>query len=147
MFYLFIHETHTHTYRERDAETQAEGEVGSMHGPDVGLDPWSPGSGPGLKVARNCWAPGYPSFPSLNGSYASGRPQAGPTTQMAPVSPAQRHGVLPIIFLQFWSFGSICALLEAPVSLLGGALLLISLVGWPYVHGPHMSIITSWNII
>ena len=43
--------------------------------------------------------------------------------------------------------GSIFALLESPVSLLGGALLLISLVGWPYVHGPHMSIITSWNII
>ena len=25
--------------REREAETQAEGEAGSMHQPDVGLDP------------------------------------------------------------------------------------------------------------
>ena len=31
--------------REREAETQAEGEAGSMHRePDVGLDPRSPGS-------------------------------------------------------------------------------------------------------
>ena len=54
MFYLFIHETHTHTYRERDAETQAEGEAGLGGEPDVGLDPGSPGSGPGLKEALNC---------------------------------------------------------------------------------------------
>ena len=32
--------------RERAAETQAEGETGSMHRePDVGFDPGSPGSG------------------------------------------------------------------------------------------------------
>ena len=41
------------TDTEREAETQAEGEAGSMQGADVGLDPRSPGSGPGLKVALN----------------------------------------------------------------------------------------------
>ena len=42
------------TEREREAETQAEGEAGSMHRePDVGFDPGSPGSGPGLKAALN----------------------------------------------------------------------------------------------
>ena len=40
--------------REREAETQAEGEAGSMHQePDMGFDPRSPGSHPGLKVALN----------------------------------------------------------------------------------------------
>ena len=35
------------TEREREAETQAEGEAGSMHPePDVGFDPRSPGSRP-----------------------------------------------------------------------------------------------------
>ena len=34
-------------------ETEAEGEAGSMQEPDVGLDPGSPGSGPGLKAALN----------------------------------------------------------------------------------------------
>ena len=41
-FYLFIHERDL----EREAETQAEGEAGSMQGPDVGLDPGSLGSRP-----------------------------------------------------------------------------------------------------
>ena len=37
--------------REREAETQAEGEAGSMHRePDVGLDPGTPGSRPGPKA-------------------------------------------------------------------------------------------------
>ena len=37
--------------REREAETQAKGEAGSMHRePDVGLDPRSPGSRPGPKA-------------------------------------------------------------------------------------------------
>ena len=37
--------------REREAETQAEGEAGSMHWePDVGFDPGSPGSRPGPKA-------------------------------------------------------------------------------------------------
>ena len=39
------------TEREREAETQAEGEAGSMHWePDVGFDPGSPGSRPGPKA-------------------------------------------------------------------------------------------------
>ena len=56
------------TERERGAETQAEGEAGSMHRepdtaegeagsmhrePDVGLDPGSPGSRPRLQVVLN----------------------------------------------------------------------------------------------
>ena len=37
--------------RERQAETQTEGEAGSMHRePDVGFDPGSPGSRPGPKA-------------------------------------------------------------------------------------------------
>ena len=47
---LFIYDSHTE--REREAETQAEGEAGSMHRePDVGLHPRSPGSRPGPKAA------------------------------------------------------------------------------------------------
>ena len=34
----------THTHREREAETQAEGEAGSMQEPDVGLYPETAGS-------------------------------------------------------------------------------------------------------
>ena len=45
-FYLFIHERH----REREAETQAEGEAGSITEPDVGLHPRTPGSRPELKT-------------------------------------------------------------------------------------------------
>ena len=48
---------------EREAETQAEGEAGPMQEPDVGLDPGSPGSGPGLKAALNCWATPAAPFP------------------------------------------------------------------------------------
>ena len=50
--YLFIHDRHRE--RERQADTQAEGEAGSMQEADVGLDPGSPGSGPGAKAALNC---------------------------------------------------------------------------------------------
>ena len=39
--------------REREAETQEEGEAGSMQEPDVGLNPRSPGSHPGPKAALN----------------------------------------------------------------------------------------------
>ena len=39
--------------REREAETQADGEGGPCWEPDMGLDPWSPGSHRGLKVALN----------------------------------------------------------------------------------------------
>ena len=44
--YLFIHERHS----EREAETQVEGEVGSMQQLDVGLDPRTSGSCPGWKA-------------------------------------------------------------------------------------------------
>ena len=48
--------------REREAETQAEGEAGSMHQePDMGFDPGSPGSRPGPKVgAKPLRHPGIP---------------------------------------------------------------------------------------
>ena len=39
--------------REKEAKTQAEGEAGSCREPDVGLDPGSPGSHPGLKATLN----------------------------------------------------------------------------------------------
>ena len=47
---------------QREAETQAEGEAGSMHRePDVGLHPGSPGSGPGLKAGAKLLShPGIP---------------------------------------------------------------------------------------
>ena len=50
------------TEREREAETQAEGEAGSMHRePDVGFDPRSPGSRPGPKAgAKPLRHPGIP---------------------------------------------------------------------------------------
>ena len=40
---------------QREAETQAEGEAGSIpcSEPDVGLDPGSPGPHPGLQAAPN----------------------------------------------------------------------------------------------
>ena len=50
------------TEREREAETQTEGEAGSMHRePDVGFDPGSPGSRPGPKAgAKPLRHPGIP---------------------------------------------------------------------------------------
>ena len=55
---FFIYDSH----REREAETQAEGEAGSMHRePDVGFDPGSPGSRPGPKAgAKPLRHPGIP---------------------------------------------------------------------------------------
>ena len=41
------------TGRERGAETQAEGETGSMQGADRGLNPRSPGSHPRLQEVLN----------------------------------------------------------------------------------------------
>ena len=45
------------TEREREAETQAEGEAGSMHSmhrePDVGFNSGSPGSRPGPMAGAN----------------------------------------------------------------------------------------------
>ena len=54
--------------REREAETQAEGEAGSMHRePDVGLDPGSPGSRPGPKAgAKPLRHPGIPKMKVSN---------------------------------------------------------------------------------
>ena len=50
--FLFIYDSHTQ--REKEAETQAEGEAGSMHRePNVGFDPGSPGSRPGPKAGAN----------------------------------------------------------------------------------------------
>ena len=50
-------------HREREAETQAEGESGSMHRePNVGFDPGSAGSCPGPKAgAKLLRHPGIPS--------------------------------------------------------------------------------------
>ena len=55
----------TEIQREREAETQAEGEAGSMHRePDVGFDPGSPGSRPGPKAdAKPLSHPGIPISP------------------------------------------------------------------------------------
>ena len=52
------------TEREREAETQAEGEAGSMHQePNVGFDPGSPGSRPGPKAgAKPLGHPGIPLY-------------------------------------------------------------------------------------
>ena len=53
--------------REREAETQAEGEAGSMHRePDVGFDPGPPGSRPGPKAgAKPLRHPGIPNYVQL----------------------------------------------------------------------------------
>ena len=62
----------THTERgEREAETQAEREAGSMHRePDVGFDPGSPGLHPGPKAgAKPLRHPGIPDFIFLSNLY------------------------------------------------------------------------------
>ena len=58
--FLFIYDSHTE--REREAETQAEGEAGSMHRePNMGLDPGTPGLHPGPKAgAKPLSHPGIP---------------------------------------------------------------------------------------
>ena len=48
--YLFMRDTG----REREAETGRGKKQAPCRGPDVGLDPGSPGSCPGLKEALNC---------------------------------------------------------------------------------------------
>ena len=48
-FYLFIHERQRERQRHRQREKQAP-----CREPDVGLDPGSPASGPGLKAVLNC---------------------------------------------------------------------------------------------
>ena len=57
-FYLFIHERH-----KREAETQAEGEAGSLCEPNMGLDPRTLGSCPELKAdAQPLSPPGAPYY-------------------------------------------------------------------------------------
>ena len=51
--YLFIHERHRE--KERQQHRQREKQAPCSE-PDMGLDPGSPGSCPGLKVALNHWA-------------------------------------------------------------------------------------------
>ena len=51
--YLFMRDTDTERGRHRQREKQAP-----HREPNVGLNPGSPGSHPGLKVAPNCWATG-----------------------------------------------------------------------------------------
>ena len=62
ILFYFIYDRHT--VREREAETQTEGEAGSMHWePDVGFDPGSPGSHPGPKAgAKPLRHPGIPAL-------------------------------------------------------------------------------------
>ena len=58
-FYLFIHD------RQREAETQAEGEAGSMQGADAGLDPGTPDHALGWRQELNRWAPQESPLPSF----------------------------------------------------------------------------------
>ena len=65
MLFFFLSTIVTEREREievGEAETQAEGEAGSMHQePDVGFDPGSPGSRPGPKAgAKPLRHPGIP---------------------------------------------------------------------------------------
>ena len=46
-FYLFTHETHTHTQRSRDIEREKQA---PCRKPDVGLNPKTPGSRPEPKA-------------------------------------------------------------------------------------------------
>ena len=58
-FYLFIHE------RQREVETQAEGEAGSLWGPHAGLDPRTPGSHPGPKADTQLLSPPHASHEAV----------------------------------------------------------------------------------
>ena len=49
-FYLFIHERHKEKERQRHRQREKQA---PCREPDRGLDPGSPGSGPGLKAALN----------------------------------------------------------------------------------------------
>ena len=49
-FYLFIHEIHREREKERGGQREKQA---PCREPNLGLDPRSPGSGPGLKVALN----------------------------------------------------------------------------------------------
>ena len=49
-FYLFIHESHSEKERQRHRQREKQA---PYREPDVGLDPGTPGSGPGPKAALN----------------------------------------------------------------------------------------------
>ena len=70
--YLFLRDT------EREAETQAEGEAGSMHRePDAGFNPGSPGSCPGPKAgAKPLRHPGIPIYLFLRDTEREAETQA-----------------------------------------------------------------------
>ena len=52
--YLFMTDTHRERERERERQRRRQREKQApRREPDVGLDPWTPASGPGLKVALN----------------------------------------------------------------------------------------------
>ena len=99
--------THTERERAREAETQGEGEAGSMHRePDVGLDPGSPGLRPGPKAgAKPLRHPGIP--PSLFFSHfllfslalctSGGGRRAGAGQVAAPSPPAACPRAVPIL--------------------------------------------------
>ena len=54
-FYLLIHARQRERERERERQRYRQREKQApCRDPDVGLDPGSPGSGPGLKVVLNC---------------------------------------------------------------------------------------------
>ena len=67
----------------REAETQAEGEAGSMHRePDVGFDPGSPGPRPGPKAgAKPLRHPGIPYIYNLTCDAKCGFGNHGAATQ------------------------------------------------------------------
>ena len=50
--YLLMRDTHTERERERQRHRQREKQAPCRE-PDMGLNPWSPGSHPGLKVTLN----------------------------------------------------------------------------------------------
>ena len=54
--YLFIYDRHTHRQRERRRDTGRGRRRLPCREPDMGFDPRSPGSYPGLKAALNLWA-------------------------------------------------------------------------------------------
>ena len=56
--------------RDTEREREAEGEAGSMREPDVGLDPRSPGSHPGLKAGAKLLS--HPGCPCPSNSVLSG---------------------------------------------------------------------------
>ena len=72
---------------QREAETQAEGEAGSMHRePDMGFDPGSPGLHPGPKAgAKPLHHPGIPLIPNL--SVFSLKTSSVPGTQISSLLP------------------------------------------------------------